>query len=119
MSFLPVSAIAVGDEVFVPHLGWKVVSELSAMPEGVKVVYFQDGEETFENRARQRGRRRTGRLVELSLRPLQPSDELEVVPGSKLAAKRLRRELERHRAEVLAASLTRRSRLDDAPAPVS
>ena len=90
--------VQVGDAIMLRHVGDVVVSSISTIPDTgqLVIVYFRHGETAYENKASAaKGASRTRRLIELSLRPLQPHDLLLVERGRKQTADKLRAELDR------------------------
>jgi hypothetical protein len=95
--------VRAGDEVQVGKLGMHVVSAVHVYDDvDVVVCYFRHGEETYENKARLRGRGSHGRLVEQSLAKRAPDDPVVVVRGRGERADELRARMERQQSERFA-----------------
>lgn len=95
---VPVETIRPGDLVDVhAHVGVKVVAAVNRYDDdgAIVVTYFTHGVETYENKARDRGRRNVVQGVAYrSLRPLRAGDLLNVERGRPETAARLQAELE-------------------------
>lgn len=98
---IAVEEIRPGYSITLPRSGDRVVSRVEEFEDGTyAVVYFQHGEESYENRARAvKGSRHHSRLVERGLRPLRKGDTFPAVEGSSLKAEQLRRRMEREQEE--------------------
>lgn len=97
---VPAEEIRAGDELALRRLGAVVVSNVIVFEdESVLVVYFRYGEETFENKARDRGgRSQRSWLVERCI-PTDKGVTFAVRRGSPARAKALRDEMERSQHE--------------------
>ena len=97
-----VESVNPGDEILVHrNLGLRVVSSVQRYDDGAfVVVYFDEEEATFENKARaKRGPRSQRRLVLKGIVPKAAGDVVQVVRGAPARAERLRAQLEREQAE--------------------
>lgn len=96
-----VEEIRPGYTVTLPRSGDRVVSRVDEFEDGTfVVVYFQHGEESYENKASAaKGGRNHSRLVERGLRPLRRGETWPAVEGSSLKAEQLRRRMEREQEE--------------------
>lgn len=94
---MKVEEIRPGYVIELPKLGKRTVSRVDEFEDDtLVVVYFQHGEESYENRASAvRGGRQNHRLVERGLRPLRKGELVPAMHGNPLEAERLRARLER------------------------
>lgn len=90
---LTVEQLRVGDEVLVgAQVGLQVVSAVHRYEDGtLVVVYFRQGEWTFENKARDRGGRlHPHRLCERGMRPMRAGEVVRGRRGRPERAEQLR-----------------------------
>lgn len=97
---IPVAEIRPGFTIELPRGGPRTVRHVESYEDGTHVVvYFQHGEDSYENRAGAKGARHHNRLVLRSLRPLRAGDSVPGIPGDPKRAELLKRALERAEAE--------------------
>lgn len=97
---IDVDTLQVGDRIHLRKLGDKLVAEVNRYEDTIVVVYFDEEDASYENRARDHsGFNRRRRLVYKSLIPLRPGDLLAVERGTPAAAAERRRELEQAQRE--------------------
>lgn len=110
----PAGTVNVGDEILIAHVGMQLVAEVNSYddrPDDVWIVYFDNEESTYENKARDKsGGNHRRRLVMKTLKPMRRDETVLIVRGSAGAADTMRARLEREQEERWHAAAERRDR---------